>query len=101
MNRLLHSADDVKEISVGQPAAMGYMRSVLTDGIESADFLVIDNALDSSGQDALTRVALTSTFWFDVTNGGAFVAHSDDGMTQSLFYDFGQVRIVYSIIWGN
>ena len=76
--------------SIGQSGAMGYIRNVMP-GIDAADFFVIDDVLEQEALSRMTHVLLTSTFWFDVTNGAVFVAHFDDGLVHSAFYHYGQV----------
>lgn len=90
-NRILNLANDEMLNNIGQAGAMSYLKKVMTN-IGHADFFVIDDVLEPSALVTLTQMLLTSTFWFDATNGVAFVAHFDDGMSQASFYNFGQVR---------
>jgi hypothetical protein len=90
LNRLLNLAEDENLNNIGQVGAMGYLKSVMTR-LENADFFVVDDVLELSALASLSRLLLTSTFWFDATNGVSFAAHSDDGMTQQSFFNFGQV----------
>lgn len=63
----------------------------MMQGIESIDFLVVDNVLVQGVTHPLLQMILHSTIWFDVSTGSTFIAHSDDGLIHKAFYQLGKV----------
>lgn len=54
------------------------------------DFAVIDVIIDNKIARDLAAALLTSTVWFDRTNGHTFAAHPDDGLVFSFFERFSR-----------
>mmetsp|Transcript_25503 Transcript_25503/g.37637 ORF Transcript_25503/g.37637 Transcript_25503/m.37637 type:complete len:1617 (-) Transcript_25503:131-4981(-) len=88
-NRAVYVAEDTHLAVYAEPGALDYIKSVVR-GIDSVDFFVIDGVLVSEALSQLADLLLSSTIWFDVANGFAFAAHSDDGLAQSSFHELGQ-----------
>ena len=60
--------------------------------INRNDFAVVDILLDTKIIREMSTILLTSTIWFDSTNGKVFAAHPDDGLGSfSIFSDFCRV----------
>jgi hypothetical protein len=89
VNRAFHIApDSSKAISIHDGAKV--QLKAACDSLAEQDFAVVDVILKSQSIKLLTSIFLTSTFWFDVTNGAAFVSHPDDGLVHWQFKSLAQ-----------
>lgn len=99
LNRLVHLAPSGvidSSTSLVHAGAMQYLRS-LRGELHTHDFLVVDVILQQAALRSISRTLLTSSVWFDVTNGAAFAAHHDEGLVFPEVHALVQVRNVYII----
>ena len=112
LNRLVHLAAEATSTSSsssggaggggGIPAealvhagAMKYLRTIHGE-LQANDFIVVDVILKEAALQELSRLLLSSTVWFDVTNGAAFASHHDDGLTFRSVQTLVQVQIQFN-----
>ena len=91
VNRVHHLARDYRTTALMPKGAFQKLASISTE-IRSHDYVVLDLVLESEVEDVMTEILLSSTVWFDASNGQVFLAHHDDGLVHDIFYDLGQVR---------
>ena len=92
INRVLHIAKDPSTaLSTLTHAGALQRLSDVASVLRTNDFVVLDIVLEQRASMVMSSILLSSTIWFDVTNGQAFASHSDDGLVYSVFYDLSQV----------
>ena len=75
------------------PEALKHLQKAYLE-LNRNDFAVIDILLDTKLVSEMSHILLTSTIWFDSTNGKAFAAHADDGLgIYSIFSNFCRVLL--------
>lgn len=81
MNRALNIAEDlhVSADELVHQGAMNYLHSIRRE-VDKHDYLVVDVILQDAAMKQLSQLMLSSTVWFDASNGAAFVSHHDDGL---------------------
>lgn len=81
LNRVVHLQRDegVAADALVHAGAIQYLHSIRNE-LQSHDFVVVDVILKDAALRELSRLLLSSTVWFDVTNGAAFAAHHNDGL---------------------
>eukprot|EP01034_Spumella_vulgaris_P023136 gene23136-29329_t len=82
LNRAVHiSEEDADVEDLTHRGAISYLQGVATTAdADRSDFMVVDVLLKDDALRQMSTALLTSTVWFDATNGICFVAHSDDGL---------------------
>lgn len=70
--------------------AMQYLRSI-RDQVEYHDYLVVDVILQDAAMAQIGRKLLSSTVWFDATNGAARASHHDEGLVFKTLHTLVQV----------
>jgi hypothetical protein len=92
LNRALHIASDegVPVAHLVHAGAMQYLHSIRRK-VDAHDFLVVDVILQDAAVARIAGMLLTSTVWFDATNGAAFAAHHDDGLAFKTVHTLVQV----------
>jgi hypothetical protein len=102
LNRLVHLESDssnnavIASESLVHMGAMNYLKSIASQ-LQSTDFIVVDMIMQVPAMQELSRLLLSSTVWFDVTNGATFAAHYDDGLVFSTVTQLVQVQLVFGI----
>jgi hypothetical protein len=93
LNRALHIATDegIPAAQLVHAGAMQYVHSIRRK-VDAHDFLVVDVILQDAALARIADMLLTSTVWFDATNGAAFAAHHDDGLAFKTVHTLVQVR---------
>lgn len=91
-NRALHVAKDPvtsasKQLQILYPEAKTNIKASDMD-LGSADYLVVDMAININTLRMMGNILLTSTIWFDVMNGQMFASHHDDGLVHGVFSAF-------------
>ena len=81
LNRLVHLQEDpgLGAEALVHAGAIQYLHSIRNE-LLAHDFVVVDVILKEAALLELSRLLLSSTVWFDVTNGAAFAAHHNDGL---------------------
>ncbi len=93
INRAVHVPSDSSSVSVNvHKEAFANVYDYLLAHIDELDYIVTDSVIDDKSRHKISDLLLLSTVWFDVTNGRAFVAHSDDGLSSPIFNDLGLVN---------
>ena len=97
VNRLVHLESDhtLTADSLVHQGAMQYLKSLRSE-LHSNDFIVVDVILQTAALNELSRLLLSSTVFFDVTNGAAFASHADDGL---VFKSMQSLVQVYFSLW--
>lgn len=95
LNRALHVArdDGLPAAQLVHAGAMQYLHSIRRE-VDAHDYLVVDVILQAPAMAHLSALLLTSTVWFDATNGAAFAAHHDDGLAFPTVHTLVQVRLI-------
>ena len=79
LNRVVQvSTRDADVANLVHLGAIKYIQSI-ADTL-TADFNVVDVLLKDSALLEISKALLTSTIWFDSSNGLGFVSHHDDGL---------------------
>lgn len=93
LNRALHIAADegIPASQLVHDGAMRYLHSIRRE-VDAHDFLVVDVILQSAAMARIAGMLLTSTVWFDATNGAAFASHHDDGLVFRTIHTLVQVN---------
>jgi hypothetical protein len=93
LNRALHIATDkgIPPAQLVHAGAMQYLHSIRRK-VDAHDFLVVDVILQDAALARIADMLLTSTVWFDATNGAAVAAHHDDGLAFKTVHTLVQVR---------
>ena len=93
LNRVVHLEQDagLSADSLVHAGAIQYLHSIRSE-LQAHDFIVVDVILKDLAMRQLTRLLLSSTVWFDVTNGASFAAHHDDGLVFPSVHTLVQVR---------
>jgi hypothetical protein len=103
LNRLVHLESDssnnavIASESLVHMGAMNYLKSIASQ-LQSTDFIVVDMIMQVPAMQELSRLLLSSTVWFDVTNGATFATHYDDGLVFSTVTRLVQVQLVSGIL---
>lgn len=71
--------NDANLLQLTHNGALKYLQSIAGD-TEKSDFMVVDVLLQEPALRAISTALLSSTVWYDVTNGDTYVSHSDDGL---------------------
>lgn len=90
LNRLLYVVPDTPTLLVGNALHAGALPQLALMAQQlsgTADFMVLDGAVQQERIGALRNQLSLSSVWFDVTNGAAFAAHSSDGLDFSKLLD--------------
>ena len=95
LNRALHIAEDpvITADRLVHRGAMDYLHSIRRE-IEAHDFLVVDVILQDAAMAQLASLLLSSTVWFDATNGAAFASHHDEGLMFKSVHNVAQVSLL-------
>lgn len=101
LNRAVHiSSQDADAASLTHTGAIKYLQSIAGGGdTEKSDFMVMDVLLQDQAMRDMSTALLTSTVWFDVTNGGSFVSHPDDGLVFESVKTLTKVRVALLHCW--
>jgi hypothetical protein len=102
INRALHIERDpglTPEELVHQ-GAMQYLHSI-RGKTDQHDFLVVDVILQDAAMQKIAKMLLSSTVWFDATNGAAFAAHHDDGLVFKSVHTLVQVLCAPSFVFND
>lgn len=94
LNRLVHLPQEggaIDTSSLVHAGAMQYLKSLRKE-LLTHDFLVVDVILQEAALRSISRLLLSSTVWFDVTNGAAFAAHHDEGLVFPAVHSLVQVK---------
>lgn len=93
LNRLVHLEPDADRAvdDLVHRGAMNYLHSIRAE-LQTHDFIVVDVILKEAAQRELARLLLSSTIWFDATNGAAFAAFSDESLVFPTVKTLVQVR---------
>jgi len=92
INRAVYLAQEPfldQNASMAHSKVLAQLTHILAE-LEESDFVVIDSILQRHVLTSLSHTLLTSTIWFDVTNGQAFVARHDDGLVYNAFARLAQ-----------
>jgi hypothetical protein len=73
------------------PEALQQVHLAVDALLDTNDFAVVDVVLQKAAISHLAGLLLSSTVWFDVTNGKAFASHWDDGLIFPEFRQLAQV----------
>lgn len=96
LNRVVQvSTRDADPENLVHLGAVKYIQSI-ADAL-TADFTVVDVLLKDAALAEMTRALLTSTIWFDTTNGFSFVSHHDDGLVLESIRSLTQVCLIFCI----
>lgn len=98
LNRALYVAPDegIPPSELVHAGAMQYLHSIRRE-VDAHDFLVVDVILQSPAMARVAGMLLTSTVWFDATNGAAFASHHDDGLAFKTIHTLVQVTVSFCI----
>ncbi len=92
LNRALYLAEDSADAhDLMHLGAAQHLQSVAQSSLRENDFLVVDVLLREPAMRQLSAALLTSTVWFDSTNGLSFAAHFDDGLVLESVRNLAQV----------
>lgn len=108
LNRLVHLPQESSAFdttSLVHSGAMQYLKSLRKE-LLTHDFLVVDVILQEAALRSISRLLLSSTVWFDVTNGAAFAAHHDEGLVFPAVHSLVQVKDIliacfFLLLWFN
>jgi hypothetical protein len=90
MNRAIHIVNyDIEYESFVHIGAIKHLQA-MSNELLTNDFIVVDVILIEKTLEMLSKMLLSSTIWYDVTNGNSFVAHSDDGLIHQSFANLAQ-----------
>ena len=92
LNRLMHIANEPAydiSISMAHDGALEQM-ALASAELPKSDFVVVDVILMRHVISSLSNILLTSTIWFDHTNGKAFATHYNDGLAFGIFKRLAQ-----------
>jgi hypothetical protein len=91
LNRALHLAPDYESKNpLMHWGAIKQLKSVV-HGQHDKDFVVVDIVMPISVLHNITSLFRTSTIWYDIANGAAFVSHHDDSLYFTAVAAFSQV----------
>ena len=98
LNRALHIGNDpnIPADKLVHQGAMKYLNSLRRE-VDQHDYLVVDVILQDNAMKQLSKLLLSSTVWFDVTNAAAFVSHHDDGLVFPSLHTLVQVNC--HVVW--
>lgn len=88
LNRAVYVSADSQSANSGRPMihdGAAQQMSFIIDELSNVDFVVVDVILTRKSLDKIYNILLTSTIWYDTSNGQAFVTHKDDGLVHSSF----------------
>ncbi len=71
---------------------MNYLHSIRAE-LQTHDFIVVDVILKEAAQREMSRLLLSSTVWFDATNGAAFAAFNDESLAFPTIHSLVQVSV--------
>jgi hypothetical protein len=94
INRAVHIERDpgLPAEQLVHQGAMQYLHSLRRE-VDQHDFLVVDVILQDAAMQKIAQMLLSSTVWFDATNGAAFAAHHDDGLVFKSIHTLVQVLL--------
>jgi hypothetical protein len=96
INLAYHVSDDISFYKrVSHKAALDNLELAYLE-LKRNDFAVIDTIVDNKVYDKIVKILLTSTIYYDVTNGKVFVSYPKDGLVFKILQDFSQVFILFN-----
>jgi len=92
INKVIHLAKEPTDIPTFTNAGAMQQLSLVSKELLSSDYIVMDVVLEHRAAKVLSEMLLSSTVWFDVTNGRSFVSHANDGLVHDAFLTLSKVR---------